>query len=232
MSNLVTAIPTAITAFSATNIDDLVILMLFFSQVNATFRRRHILVGQYLGFTALLIASLPGFFGGLIVPRHWTGLLGLLPIAIGLARLVNSQSDSSEDESETEESDPSPIASFLSPQTYSVAAITVANGGDNIGIYVPLFASSGLGSLLVIIGVFFLLLGVWCYAAYKLTNQSAIAHPLTRYSNILVPFVLLGLGTFIVLESRSLSLPALVASCLCLMVIVKNNEQSPELDEN
>ncbi|HEY9875784.1 MAG TPA: cadmium resistance transporter [Candidatus Obscuribacterales bacterium] len=232
MSNLVTAIPTAITAFSATNIDDLVILMLFFSQVNATFRRRHILAGQYLGFTALIVASIPGFFGGLIVPRHWIGLLGLLPIAIGLARLVNSQSDSSEDESETEESDPSPIASFLSPQTYSVAAITVANGGDNIGIYVPLFASSGLGSLLVIIGVFFLLLGVWCYAAYKLTNQSAIAHPLTRYGNIIVPFILLGLGTFIVLESHSLSLPALVASCLCLMVIVKNNEQSPELDEN
>ena len=63
MSGLVTAIPTGLTAFSATNIDDIVILTLFFSQVNAAFRRRHIVVGQYLGFGTLVLASLPGFFG-------------------------------------------------------------------------------------------------------------------------------------------------------------------------
>ncbi len=39
------------------------------------------------------------------------------------------------------------LASVLNPQTYKVAAVTVANGGDNIGIYVPLFASSDLTSL-------------------------------------------------------------------------------------
>lgn len=229
MSGLVTAITTGVTAFSATNIDDFVILLLFFAQVNATFRRRHIVVGQYLGFTALVITSLSGFFGGLILGRHWIGLLGLVPIAIGLSRLLNREEDLSEEvEEETMQSDDSPIASFVSPQTYSVAAVTVANGSDNIGIYVPLFASRDLGSILVIIGVFFLLLGVWCYAAYKLTNQPAIAHLLTRYGNTLVPFVLIGLGIFIVLESGSLSLPKLVASCLCLMILVKNNEPEPE----
>jgi cadmium resistance transport/sequestration family protein len=233
MSGLISAITTGVTAFSATNIDDFVILLLFFAQVNATFRRRHIVVGQYLGFTALVIASLPGFFGGLIVPRHWIGLLGLVPIAIGLSRLLNREEDSSEEvEEETRQSDDSPIASFLSPQTYSVAVVTVANGGDNIGIYVPLFASSTLESILVILGVFFLFLGVWCYAAYKLTHQPAIAHVLARYGNALVPFVLIGLGVFIVLESGSLSLPKLVASCLCLMILVKNNGGDSEVDEN
>lgn len=229
MSGLVTAITTGFTAFSATNIDDFVILLLFFTQVNATFRRRHIVVGQYLGFTALVIASLPGFFGGLIIPRHWIGLLGLVPIAIGLSRLLNREGDLSEEvEEETRQSDDLTIASFVSPQTYSVAIVTIANGSDNIGIYVPLFASIDLGSILVIIGVFFLLLGVWCYATYKLTNQPAIAHVLARYGNMLVPFVLICLGVFIVLESRSLSLPKLVASCLCLMILVKNNERDPE----
>jgi len=84
MNWLAKAIIAAIASFAATNIDDIVILMLFFAQVNSTFRPQHIAIGQYLGFTALIIASLPGFFGGLIVPKAVIGLLGLLPIAIGI----------------------------------------------------------------------------------------------------------------------------------------------------
>jgi cadmium resistance transport/sequestration family protein len=232
MSELVTAISTGVTAFVATNIDDLVILLLFFAQVSATFRRRHIVVGQYLGFAALVIASLPGFLGSLILPQRWIGLLGLVPIAIGLSRLLNREGEASEVEEETAQSDRSTIASFVSPQTYTVAALTVANGGDNIGIYIPLFASSNLVNLLVILGVFFLLVGVWCYVAYKLTSQSAIADILTHYGNTFVPFVLIGLGVFIVLESRALTPQALVASCLCLMGIVKNYEDSSEMTKN
>jgi len=233
MSGLVNAIPTGITAFAATNLDDLVILTLFFSQVNETLRRRHIVIGQYLGFSALLIVSLPGFFGGLILPRHWIGLLGLIPIAIGLSRLFNPDSDSSqEDKEETDQPIKSPLASFLSPQTYSVAAITIANGSDNIGIYVPLFASSNLAKLLVILSIFFLLVGVWCYSTYHLTRQPAIADLLTRYGNNLVPFVLIGLGVFIVLESSALTPIALVASCLCLMGLVKMNGRASEVADN
>ena len=201
---LVTAIITGITSFAATNIDDIVILMLFYAQVNATFRKRHIVAGQYLGFTALIVASLPGFFGGLIVPRTWIGILGLVPIAIGINRLVNREKDGARIQTVSGEADPSPVntlASFLSPQTYKVAAVTLANGGDNIGIYVPLFASSKLTSLGVILSVFFLLIGVWCYIAYRLTSLPAIAHVLTRYGQAIVPFVLIGLGIFILIES-------------------------------
>ena len=219
-----------ITSFAATNIDDIAILMLFFAQ-NTTFRPKHIVVGQYLGFTALILISLPGFFGGLILPRNWIGLLGLIPIAIGLSNLVNWGDASDEVEAETE-LDEDAIASFLPPQAYAVAAVTFANGGDNIGVYVPLFANSNLGSLAIIVGIFFLLVGVWCYAAYKLTQQGAIADVLTHYINYIVPVVLIGIGAFIVLESSALSLLKLVASCLCLMVLVKEDRQSPEVTKN
>ena len=208
MNWLITAIITGITSFAATNIDDIVLLMLFFSQVDATFRRRHIVVGQYLGFTAIVIASLPGFFGGLIVPKAWIGILGLLPIFIGISRLVNRENDEEVQAVSTEfnrsrsnTSMMSRIASIISPQTYNVAAVTLANGGDNIGIYVPLFGNSNLASLAVILGVFFLLIGVWCYIAYLLNRQPVVARVLTRYGKAIVPFVLIGLGTFILIES-------------------------------
>ncbi|MEH1792479.1 MULTISPECIES: cadmium resistance transporter [unclassified Nostoc] len=233
MNELVTAITTGAIAFIATNIDDIVILLLFFSRINANFRPRHIVAGQFLGFTVLLILSLPGLFGGLVLSKNWIGLLGLLPMSIGISSLVNREEDSSKEVvAATEEAEASTITSFFSPQAYSVAAVTIANGSDNISVYVPLFASCNLENFVVIIGLFFLLLGIWCYAAYKLTNYRVIADVLTRYINNIVPFILIGLGAFIVLESQALSLIKLAASCLCLMILVKNNESADEIGEN
>jgi cadmium resistance transport/sequestration family protein len=204
-----TVLATGITVFAVTNIDDIVILMLFFSQVNDTFRPRHIITGQYLGFTALIIASLPGLFGGLIVPRAWIGLLGLVPIAIGVKQLLNREKDVFEVQAVSGVSNrylsnrsiAFSLASLLSPQTYNVAAVTVANGGDNIGIYLPLFASSNLVSLGLILVTFYLLIGVWCIIAYLLTRQPTVAKLLTRYGNAFAPFILIGLGVFILIES-------------------------------
>jgi cadmium resistance transport/sequestration family protein len=195
------------TAFIATNVDDILILMLFFAQTNSSFRRRHIVVGQYLGFIALVIASLPGFFGGLIIPRAWIGLLGLVPIEIGTSHLINNQAE--EPEVQTVSNSDTVAKGLLvatAPQTYKVAAVTFANGGDNIGIYVPLFANSNLANLAVICLTFLVLIGVWCYLAYRLTRHKAIARILIEYGERIVPFVLIGLGIFILLESGTYQL--------------------------
>ncbi|MHC5937550.1 cadmium resistance transporter [Nostoc sp.] len=229
MNDLVTAITTGITAFTATNIDDIVILTLLFSQINKTFRSGHILGGQYLGFAGLIIASLPGFFGGLIIPQDWIRLLGLMPIIIGLSSLLKREEDSPEEvEEETEPSCPSIISNFLSPQTCNVAAIAFANGSDNISIYVPLFANSELDSLLVILGVFFSLVGVWCYAAYKLTYLPAIANFLTENGKTFVPCILIGLGVFIVMENITFTLIAVVSSYLLSLILNMSNQPSPK----
>ncbi len=215
MTDLFKSLSVGITAFSATNLDDIFILLLFFTQVDATFQRRHIVTGQYLGFAALVLISLPGFVGNFFLPRDWIGLLGLIPIAIGLGHLLSTE----EEETSTELASPgdSFLQGLTSPQTYRVAAITFANGGDNIGIYMPLFASSSWQSLLVILGVFFFLIGLWCYLAYKLARSKIIVENLTRYGDILVPFVLIGLGIFISIDSHTLENRALTV--LVLIVI-------------
>lgn len=233
--SLYTAIPTGVSAFAATNLDDIVILSLFFAQVNAMFRSRHIVTGQYLGFSALVIASLPSFFGSLILPQPWIGLLGTAPIVIGISRWLNQEdSDNLEAQTEKEESDRPWFTSFLSPQTYSVAAVTVANGSDNIAIYAPLFASSTWENLAVILGVFFSLVAVWCYAAYQLTRIPVMFDALTRYGNQLVPFVLIGLGFLILvnchtLENPGLAVLTLVTSCFCLLTLNKNLWRTAEI---
>lgn len=221
MNELITAIPKGITAFVATNLDDIIILLLFFSQVNLLFRRQHIVAGQYLGFAALVMASLPGFFGSLLLPRPWIGLLGIVPMAIGLGRLLQPDTEETEDTPPEIRSQPSPwFAGMLSPQAYSVAAVTFANGGDNIGIYVPLFASSTWEELLGILSVFFSLVGVWCYTAWQLTRIPVIAETLTRYGNQLVPFVLMGLGALILIDSHTLEHRGLATLTLTIGILV------------
>lgn len=214
MSGLGTAFAGGIVAFAVTNIDDIIILLLFFSQVDNKLGRQHIVAGQYLGFTAIIIASLPGFFGGLIVPREWIGLLGLLPIAIGIKQLVSREKEIAQVQTVTSDfkyaSSSNPIVAFLfsvlDPQTYKVAAVTVANGGDNISIYIPLFAGNQLASLGVILAVFFVMVGVWCAIAYLLTRQPNIAYVLSRYGKHVVPFVLIGLGLSIMYERGTFGL--------------------------
>ena len=174
MNELITAISTGTAAFAATNIDDILILTLFFSKVNDQFRPRQIITGQYLGFVLLLLASLPGFFGSLFIPYDWIRWLGVVPVIFGISYLLKSETnekDSKDVETQKISKNPAFWENLLSAQIYGVAAITVANGSDNIAIYFSLFASSSLDSLLTIICTFLFLVGVWCYAAYRLTHS-------------------------------------------------------------
>jgi cadmium resistance transport/sequestration family protein len=212
VDRLLSAILVGITSFVATNLDDIVVLLLFFSQVSATFRRRHIVGGQYLGFVVLLLLSLPGYFGGLVLPKAWVGLLGLLPIWVGISQLLDKDTENPEVQTVSSEvtlgqkaSILTWMTSILDPKTYQVAAVTVANGGDNLGIYIPLFASNSLPRLAVIVSVFLILVGVWCWIAQQLTRQRAIALMLSRYGHRVIPFVLMGLGLYILVDSGTLA---------------------------
>ncbi len=141
-----------------------------------------------------------------MIPRAWIGLLGFVPIAIGISNLVNNLKDEPEIQTVSDSNTAKNLLIVIAPQTYKVAAVTFANGGDNIGIYVPLFASSNLAELAVICLTFLVLIGVWCYVAYRLTRHKAIAHILTKYGERIVPFVLIGLGIYILLENHTYQL--------------------------
>lgn len=194
-----------ITAFVATNLDDVVVLIVFFTQMDKTERPGHIVIGQYLGFCLLLLLSLPGYFGGRLLPPYWIGLLGLLPLAIGLQLLFTRNQD--DDESVQMVSNPLllKLSAFCPPRILQVVAVTVANGGDNIGIYVPLFASKNLIGLLAIIGTFLVMVGIWCWLAWRLVKQPAIGQLFSKYGDRLVPWVFIALGCYILYESGTIA---------------------------
>jgi cadmium resistance protein CadD (predicted permease) len=194
MASILAAVGTATVAFAATNIDDIFVLMLFFSHTSRGFRSAHIVLGQYLGFSVLVAISLVGFFGGRVLPRPWIGLLGTLPIIVGVRRWMRRHR--------------APVHMQISGtrSTAAVAAMTFANGGDNIGVYTPLFASSDAPSLLSTLLIFYSLLAVWCLIGYAITRHPEVGLALSRYGHIVVPFVLIALGIYIIAKSGTFAL--------------------------
>ncbi len=223
MTDLIIAIVRAIATFTATNLDDIMVLTLFFAQVNVLFHPWQIVIGQYLGFILLVLASLTGFFGSFLVPSDFLRFLGVIPVILGIIYLYKVVSE----EEETEElsinhDNTNWLTRLLSPQVYGVAAVTIANGSDNISVYLPLFASSTIPSVLITVITFLILVAVWCLTAYKLTNVKAISNLLTSYGNTLVPCVLIGLGIYIVQENLWLSFLALIISYLWAINLEQN----------
>ncbi|MBW4426545.1 MAG: cadmium resistance transporter [Nostoc desertorum CM1-VF14] len=211
MSWLIGTIIIGISAAIATTFDDNLYLTAFFGKVNHAFHPRHIIIGEFLGFTALVFASLPGFFGGLIIPHTWIGLLGFLPIAIGINHLLRKEDNEETTQAvsinlnytKPQRQKKSLWGTIRDPQTYRVSAVTIANGGNNIGIYVPLFASSSLPRLGVILLVCYLTVGLWCFLSYNLTRNPLIAPVLANYGRKIFPFILIWLGYSILMDSES-----------------------------
>lgn len=189
---------TAVLAFVSTNIDDLFILTLFFGDQSRI--QRDVVLGQLLGIATLITISLIGSFIGLLIDLRYVGLLGLLPCYLGIKGFVslwkNSHDPKNGDIKEVPTNNSIP----------AVAAVTIANGGDNIGIYIPLFATMTGAEKSVTTFVFLMMTLVWCIIARYLARHPWLKEPLDKYGHRITPVVLFLLGIFILFESHSLSL--------------------------
>jgi cadmium resistance transport/sequestration family protein len=208
MNWLVTLLITSVTSFVATNLDDLMVLMLFFWRLKPNFRPRHIIFGQYLGFTLIILASSLGLLFGLLVSKQWIGLLGFVPLIIGIKQLFLSENEEEIQEVAIDFTSTKrrSLLTRVPSQTYHVAAVAVANGGDNIGIYVSLFANNTPWHVLIIVVIFYIMLGIWCVLAYFLITHPQIAKVVTNYGHKISPFIYIILGIYILLESKSYQL--------------------------
>jgi cadmium resistance protein CadD (predicted permease) len=121
-------------------------------------------------------------------------LMGLVPIAIGIIRLVRMRNSDIAPESliESKRND----LSFL-----TIAAVTFSNGGDNIGVYTPLFAKyNGFGKVTILVIIFMIMTGLWYLMGYYLVNHPLISNRLRKTGHIILPFVLIGLGIYILVD--------------------------------
>lgn len=217
---------TAASAFSATNVDDFVILMLFLSRTDRGPSTKQVVVGQVVGLGLLVAVSLLGFLGRVLVPEAWLGLVGLLPISLGISRLIEWLEDP--------EPDAGRVAVHPLAGALRVAAVTIANGSDNVGVYMPLFAHTSRSGLLVTLAVFALGVALWCWLAWRLARTPGVSETLTRFGGPLIPLVLIGLGALILIDSHTLDhrgQAVIALTCLVVLALSLARQLQPLLEE-
>ena len=197
MESLIALLGLAVTLFASTNVDDIVVLVGFFA--DPRFRARDIVAGQYAGIAVLLVVSLAGSLLSLVIPHSYLGLLGIAPILIGIKKLLALRND----RERTANSAQLQGTARTYGSVAAVALVTMANGGDNIGIYVPSFAVHSGYEIAVIALVFVAMTALWCVLAHWMVNHPKLEAPIRRYAHLFAPVVLIGLGILVIHKAGS-----------------------------
>ena len=189
---------TSIILYSGTAVDLLIILMLFFAKRKSRKDIINIYLGQFLGSVSLILLSLLfAFVLNYIPSKEILGLLGLIPIFLGLKVLLLGDSDGEAIAKDGLRKDNKNLI-FL------VAMITFAScGADNIGIFVPYFITLNLANLIVTLLTFLVMIYLLVFSAQKLAQVPSVGETLEKYSRWFIAVVYLGLGMYILIENNS-----------------------------
>jgi cadmium resistance protein CadD (predicted permease) len=198
MQSLPALLGLAVILFVSTNLDDLFVVIGFYA--HSSFRARDIVAGQYAGAAVLFMVSVVGALLSLVIPKAPLGLLGIFPILIGVIKLLELR----QDRDTTAPTNEPGFKAGSHGNIVSVALVAIANGGDNIGIYVPSFAIHS-GSQIAIIGLAFVAMtGLLCILAHRMVSHPTIGAPLRRYAHLFVPMILIALGIWILHEAGTI----------------------------
>lgn len=191
-------IVTSIILYSGTAVDLLIILMLFFAKRKSRRDIINIYLGQFLGSVSLILLSLLfAFVLNYIPSKEILGLLGLIPIFLGLKVLLLGDSDGEAIAKDGLRKDNKNLI-FL------VAMITFAScGADNIGVFVPYFTTLNLANLIVTLLTFLVMIYLLVFSAQKLAQVPSVGETLEKYSRWFIAVVYLGLGMYILIENNS-----------------------------
>ena len=189
---------TSIILYSGTAVDLLIILMLFFAKRKSRKDIINIYLGQFLGSVSLILLSLLfAFVLNYIPSKEILGLLGLIPIFLGLKVLLLGDSDGEAIAKDGLRKDNKNLI-FL------VAMITFAScGADNIGVFVPYFITLNLANLIVALLTFLVMIYLLVFSAQKLAQVPSVGETLEKYSRWFIAVVYLGLGMYILIENNS-----------------------------
>ncbi|MFB9836014.1 cadmium resistance transporter [Actinoallomurus acaciae] len=176
--------------FAGTNVDDIVVLAVLnvSSRVEGRPRRWQIWAGQYAGIAALLGISMLAALGLTVVPGDWLWVLGLLPLGLGVHKLIAAV------RARRSGGRASPA---MATGLAGVMGITIANGGDNVAAYTPVFRTVSVGHTVTTVVVFALSVALWCLAGSWLVSHRRITGLIDRWGQWIIPAVYLAIGLYV-----------------------------------
>jgi cadmium resistance protein CadD (predicted permease) len=182
-------------AFVSTNIDNGLVAMAMVATAPPE-RTRRIAYGQILGFILLVMAAAATAVALFDVPTRAIGLLGLVPLTLGLRGLV---------ELHHRDAQQRVARRAIGSGIIAAALVSVGAGGDNLAVYIPLFRVASTSGLIVTALVFTAgeaLLSVFIVRAGRHPRTRAV---MTRIGAVAAPLLYCAIGVLILVEAGTFS---------------------------
>jgi cadmium resistance protein CadD (predicted permease) len=189
---------TAAASFIGTETDDFLISVILYTRYPLKRQRRIIAAGQLTGL--FILAGGSAFFSLLLtrIPTRYIGLLGCIPIALGIKNLVARHAGNETTRPETASADM--IRSLFMLSTILV----IGDGGDNIGVYVPLFATMPRYEKIITLICYALLDLIWIRLQVMTASIPALQKRIDRIAPWIVPPLYIILGISILAKNNTL----------------------------
>ncbi|MDD2243012.1 MAG: cadmium resistance transporter [Dysgonamonadaceae bacterium] len=196
---MISIIFSALFTYIATSIDELPILFMLYTKKSNRGKARIITGAYFLGTFILVGIGVLGAFGlGLFIPHKILGLLGLIPIAIGIKVFFEKEDD--------EEKEAEKVMSKHSSLILQILAITIGLGTDDLAVYIPLFTALSGTEFLVMTIVFAIATALLCFISFKLTSIKPLTQFIEKFEHPIVGAIFVLVGFFILYETGNLSL--------------------------
>lgn len=188
---LIGIVAVAVTAFVSTNVDNLLLLVAFFS--DRSLPRRSIYLGYAAALAVVMGAGLVASWLAVLGPPAWLRFLGLLPIALGslgLARKLRGEKGIT-----------TTAIGQQSGGVVTIASVMLANAGDSLAVFIALFADTraALSIPIAVTGVAMSIL--WSFLASRLVAVPQLGSRLERIAGWTLPLLLITIGFYILLDT-------------------------------
>ena len=187
---MIASIFTSVVAYISTNIDDIFVIMILLAQA-AKGAKGKLIAGHFLGVGIVTAISMLGAFGLQNLPLKYVGILGLVPIGLGIKAGLDHKKGADDDDA--------PDAQSVS--LLSMLMITVGNGADNVGVYIPLFTGFTDAERIGAVVVFAVMTALWVFLANSLAEFPKVKAAVGKYKHIVIPAVFILLGVYIIMDS-------------------------------
>lgn len=188
---------TAIITYLATSIDEIPVLFMLYMNAKNKGKGKTITLTYFLGTFLLVAVGLLGAFGLDLITAKWAiGLIGFLPIIMGIKILIKGDDD--EDEAMEK-------AKKFSSLWLKVLVITIALGADDLGVYIPLFTTMTGWEIVQMCFVFTVGTAILCLTSYRLTRIEKLSDFIEKQERFIVSVVFIVIGIFVMIECKTVT---------------------------
>ena len=193
MTNILLLVAVTVISFIGTNFENLLFLIVFLCNSNQP--KSTVALGYLAGMaiivgSARILSSVSNF-----VPSQFLGLLGLIPLSLGIWELMQVLRQ------RIARSVPNVSVTSEPRSVFAISVIMIANGVDSLAVLAALFVDTQWDLKWLVWGTTLGMTFVWFSLAVWLVRLQFFSQSRQRFIQMLMPFLLIGLGLYILIDS-------------------------------